>query len=94
MERVLAEVPHTKPEAGPLAHRAPQGPGRELPGGRGFLRLITEPMPTRKVAPGFPKPPPPPAAPTAHVEPASPGIVQARDPEQLSLFNDDPEGAE
>ena len=96
MDRVLAEVPQAKPVASPLAHRAPEGPARELPGGRGFLRLITEPMPARKVAPGFPKPPPPaaPAAPSAPVEPTSPGIVQVRDPEQLSLFNDDPEGAE
>ena len=94
MDRVLAEVPQAKPVAGPLAHRAPEGPARELPAGRGFLRLVTEPMPARKVAPGFPKPPPAPVTPAAPVEPTSPGLVKARDPEQLSLFTDPPDGAE
>lgn len=50
MHAALAEVPRAKPVAGPLAHRAPEGPARELPAGRGFLRLVTEPMPARKHA--------------------------------------------
>lgn len=92
MHAVLAEVPRAKPVAGPLAHRAPEGPARELPAGRGFLRLVTEPLPARRHVRGLPDAPPPPAAPAAPVEPTSPGITKARDP-QLSLFGDDPEGA-
>ncbi len=38
MDAVLAAAPVTKPTAQPLAHRAPEGPARELPNGRGFLR--------------------------------------------------------
>ena len=54
--------------------------------GRGFLRLVTEPMPARKHARGIPDPPPAPAAP-------GPTITEApRRPEQLSLF-DPPDGA-
>ena len=92
MHAALAEVPRAKPVAGPLAYREPEGPARELPAGRGFLRLVTEPLPARRHVRGLPDAPPPPAAPAAPVEPTTPGIVKARDP-QLSLFGDDPEGA-
>lgn len=50
-------------QAKPLAHRAPEAPHRALPKG-GFLRLVTEPTPARKHAPGVPDAPPP-AAPGA-----------------------------
>jgi hypothetical protein len=75
-------------EAKPLAHREPEAPARALPAGRGWLRLVTEPLPARKHVKGLPDAPPPPVAPAAPVEPTSPGLVKARDPEQLSLFPD------
>ena len=93
MSAALAELPAAKPEAKPLASRTPEGPARALPAGRGFLRLITEPLPARRHVRGLPDAPPPPVAPAVPVEPTSPGIVKARDPEQLSLFTDPPEGA-
>ncbi|XXU34660.1 transposase [Sorangium sp. So ce1000] len=40
MEAVLAAEPIPKPSAKPLAIRQPEGPARELPNGRGFLRLV------------------------------------------------------
>jgi IS1 family transposase len=40
METVLAEVDAGKPVRGPLAHREPVTTARELPNGRGFLRVV------------------------------------------------------
>lgn len=74
--------------ATPLAHQEPEAPARALPAGRGWLRLVTEPMPARKHAKGVPDAPPPPVAPAVPIAPTSPGLVKARDPEQLSLFTD------
>ncbi len=92
LDALLTEEPVEAPQAQPLAHREPEAPSRALPEGRGFLRLVTEPMPARRHAPGVPDAPPPPATPAAPVEPTSPGLTKVRGPEQLSLF-DPPEGA-
>jgi IS1 family transposase len=40
MDAVLTEPAGAKPVAQPLAHPAPRGTARELPGGRGWLRVV------------------------------------------------------
>jgi IS1 family transposase len=40
MEAISDAEPCEKPEKQPLKARTPEGPARELPGGRGFLRLV------------------------------------------------------
>ncbi len=40
MEALLDTAPADRLIARPLAHRAPEGPSRELPGARGFLRVV------------------------------------------------------
>ncbi|AGP35546.1 hypothetical protein SCE1572_14010 [Sorangium cellulosum So0157-2] len=40
MEAALAAAPTPRPEPQPLQHPRPEGPARELPNGRGFLRLV------------------------------------------------------
>lgn len=90
MRAALAEVPQAKPIAGPLAHRAPEGPARELPAGRGFLRLVTEPLPSRRHVKGLPDAPPPPVAPESASSPPAaspPKLAEVPRPvRQLSLF--------
>jgi IS1 family transposase len=74
----LLSVPETKtPIAGPLAPRTPVGPARELPAGRGFLRLVGG-----SGGPSAPSPAPtsPPAV-AAPIEPA------AEPTGQLDLLN-------
>jgi IS1 family transposase len=68
-------------EVKPLAHREPEATHRELPGGRGFLRVVSEPMPARRHAPDVPDAPPP----------APPGVQPSIAPapsRQLNLFED------
>jgi len=63
MEAVLATAPVEKPIAHPLTHRAPVSTSRELPGGRGFLRVVGGGSSPVKPSPS----PVAPAAPRVHV---------------------------
>ncbi|MCC6553002.1 MAG: transposase [Polyangiaceae bacterium] len=83
LHALLEAQPVEPPRARPLEHRQPDAPARELPNGRGFLRLVTEPTPALRRLPVIPDPPPG-ASPVAAVPPPA-------TPRQLSLF-DDPEG--
>ena len=67
MDAVLAAAPVAKPVAGPLAHRAPEGPARELPNGRGFLRVVGGGSSPAKPSPAPVPPPVAPAAPREHI---------------------------
>jgi hypothetical protein len=64
MEAALGAAPNEKPVAQPLAHRAPATTSRELPGGRGFLRVVGGTSSPAKPSPG---PVPPPVAPAVHI---------------------------
>ena len=69
MEAALAEPAGEKPTPKPLAIPRPVGPARELPNGRGFLRVVQ--------GGGQPAaPPPPPAAPAVAVG-APPAPIEA-----------------
>jgi len=57
-ERILSETICEVPKMQPLAHRKPEATSRELPGGRGFLRVVGAIVP-----PGGPTAPTPPPAP-------------------------------
>lgn len=97
VSRALAapDEPTSRPERKPLrlpevAPEAPAAPARALPGGRGFLRLVTTGAPATKppAAPPPPAPIPIPAAlaaqaPTTPAEPPQPWANQW---EQLDLF--------
>jgi IS1 family transposase len=79
----LLSTPETAaPIAGPLAHRVPVGTARELPGGRGFLRVVGGTA--SPVAPS-PAPMPPPVAPVAKLV-ASSGVAMAESTGQLDLL--------
>lgn len=87
-DAIAAEVvPVEKPKAQPLTHRAPpaEQPSRELPGGRGFLRLLPGGTPPK--GPGIASPGPRPALPP-------PPVALAPEPrarwEQLDLFGTTP----
>ncbi len=67
MEAALDLAPVEKPVAQPLAHRVPVTTSRELPGGRGFLRVVGGASSPSSPAPTSPAPVPPPAV--AAVEP-------------------------
>ncbi|WP_438038254.1 IS1 family transposase [Sorangium sp. So ce128] len=97
----LLSVPETPaPSAKPLAPRKPEGTARELPGGRGFLRVVQGgAAPTPPVAPA----PPPPAPVPVAASPSVPAPVdpsgqldllswrpKPRKPVQMSLFGDPP----
>jgi hypothetical protein len=56
MEAILTAAPVEAPAKVPLTHRTPAAPARELPNGRGFLRLVTG-----RGSPAVPPAPPPPA---------------------------------
>jgi len=80
-----AQEPEAKPEKRPLVHRTPQGPARELPNGRGFLRVVQG----GGEAPATPAGPPP-VAPIAPVTPvAGPEATALRFDEngQADLFS-------
>ena len=66
MEALLVDAPSEKPVAQPLVHGAPVTTSRELPGGRGFLRVVGGTSSPSAPTPG---PMPPHAAPVAAVEP-------------------------
>jgi hypothetical protein len=66
MESALDLAPVEKPVAGPLAHRVPVTTSRELPGGRGFLRVVGGTSSPSGPAPTSPGPMPP-SAPVVHV---------------------------
>jgi len=102
MDVALAETTAEKPEPKPLAIPRPEEPARELPGGRGFLRLV----PTGSAVPRpRPSEPPPVAGPPvpAPVTPAGPAQLGLFDPrptrpvttldprptQQMDLFEDD-----
>lgn len=95
----MAKTPESKPEKKPLVHRTPEGTSRELPNGRGFLRVVQG----GGEAPASPAGPPPPIAPVAPVAPAAASglrfddvgqgdlfswVPPKRDPVQLSLFDE------
>ncbi|XXT93005.1 hypothetical protein WMF27_32135 [Sorangium sp. So ce281] len=84
LETLLAEGETAAPEAQPLAHREPSAPARPLPGGRGFLRLVTEPTPALKRSSRRSEPPPP-ASPVQAAPPPPPD--PPRRPVQLDLFD-------
>lgn len=99
MDTVLAEPPGVQPQPKPLRQAAPSGPARELPNGRGFLRLLpggrsvastATPPP---IAPSAALPAAPPHDGPAHASPppATPAAPTApstpQDPVQLSLFD-------
>ncbi|WP_437980425.1 IS1 family transposase [Sorangium sp. So ce117] len=81
----LLSVPETAaPNRKPLAPRKPEGTARELPGGRGFLRVVQGgAAPSPPSAPAPPPSPPKPAAPSS----AAPDAVRpAGPPGQLDLL--------
>lgn len=100
MDAALAEPAGERPEPKPLAIPKPEGAARELPGGRGWLRVV--PGGAGPSAPAAPKPPPvapvaAPQQPACAVEPTGQLDLFAwrprpRPPVQLSLF-DEPDGA-
>lgn len=91
LEELLRAEPCDPPEAQPLAFVQPATTARELPNGRGYLRVVPDPKGgPSPVAPPAPAPPPPPAAPVAApaAPPARPALrVAPKKPVQLSLFD-------
>jgi IS1 family transposase len=84
-DAITAEVaPVEKPVKGPLTHRTPPEPSRELPAGRGFLRLLPGGAEPPKGPGPAPAPGPRPAAPAM----PAPAVALAPPPawEQLDLF--------
>jgi IS1 family transposase len=108
LEELLAAImtaPETeKPAAVPLRHLVPETTARELPGARGFLRVVQGgkgAAPSPAPAPLPPAPPPAPAMPaptpapmpSAAPSPApTPPKAKPGKPVQLSLFGDPPDG--
>ncbi|WP_437486624.1 IS1 family transposase [Sorangium sp. So ce1014] len=91
MDAALAEPADEKPEPQPLAIPKPEGPARELPGGRGWLRVVGG----EKLS-ATPGPQTPPTAPGA--APAAPPAVvtveAADEISQMSKVQQLPSGAE
>ncbi|WP_437980428.1 hypothetical protein [Sorangium sp. So ce117] len=90
MDAALAEPAGEKPEPQPLAIPKPEGTARELPAGRGWLRVL--PGGSAPSAPAAPQPPPeaPAAAPVEPEPPPPPDPPPAPGPRrmvQLSLFD-------
>jgi len=77
-------VPSEAPKAKPLRHRAPERNARELPGGRGFLRVVQGGKSPQPPASPEPSPETPPPAPEA---PAKPAATPVPDDRQLSLLD-------
>lgn len=76
----LAKTGEAKPEKRQLTHRTPVGTSRELPAGRGFLRVV-------QGSAGGPAPvPAPPAPPAAPVRAAAPVREVRRPWEQIEMF--------
>lgn len=80
---LLAEGETDKPAKLPLEHPKPAEPARALPNGRGFLRLVKDPVAPAPRAP-TPGPHPSPAAPAMPVPAVCSGSW-----EQMGLFGDD-----
>lgn len=97
LEAALSEPAGEKPTPKPLAYRKPETICRELPNGRGFLRIVPSDGKGGGPAPSAPTPPTPPAAaapaasaaPDAATEPSPPTTAPGA-PIQLSLFADFP----
>ncbi len=85
LDAILSEPAGEAPRAEPLEHRLPAAPARELPNGRGFLRLVTEPTPALRRPHVAPEPPP--DAPPVAVVPAP------EDERQLDLLSWRPRSA-
>jgi len=86
MDAVLSEDVCERPEKKPLTIPKPEGPARELPGGRGWLRVVSSGRRSPAPAPG---PVMPPAAPVASVPaaaPAAPALVTDENG-QIDLFS-------
>lgn len=88
VERALAEVPTAAPVAVPLTRPAGSTAGRELPNGRGFLRVVGSSAPAGRPGPGSPPAPPVAPAPAVPV----PAVATSSgapdvDPRQLSLLD-------
>jgi IS1 family transposase len=86
MNAILEAAPCETPAKQPLAPRIPETTSRELPAGRGFLRVVQG----GKAAPVAPAPVPPPATPiaalaTAPVAPTAAPVADANG--QLSLLD-------
>ncbi|WP_437783304.1 IS1 family transposase [Sorangium sp. So ce1097] len=100
LDALMSDAPSEKPIARPLAHVKPEGATRELPAGRGFLRVVqgsAAPSPPAGPAPHPPAPVPVAATQSAHapVEPTGQLDLlswrpKPRKPVQLSLFGDPP----
>jgi hypothetical protein len=103
MDAILTAAPGAPPERKPLAPRVPEGPARELPNGRGFLRVVPGGKVPGATTPAAPPPAPAPAPVTAPCKATAPApaddvsgqldlFAWRPRPRQLSLFNepDDP----
>lgn len=78
LDAVLSEAPCERPSAVPLTIPKPEGSARELPGGRGWLRVVQ--------GNGAPSPSPAPATPpVAPVAPVPAAVPEESSP-QLDLF--------
>lgn len=89
MDAVLSAEPCVPPARQPLAQRRPEGPARELPNGRGFLRLVSpgEARSAPSSAPAVPPAAPPQDAPAPSIIPTAPSPMTAPvDDRQLDLF--------
>jgi IS1 family transposase len=83
MDAILAEPAREKPVKRTLTHRTPEVPARELPNGRGFLRVLSG----GKGAPQGPPPQPPaPVTPAVPTSVAQPAALEADD-RQLDLLS-------
>ncbi|XXU93410.1 hypothetical protein WME85_38190 [Sorangium sp. So ce1153] len=68
LDELMSDAPSEKPIARPLAHVKPEGAARELPAGRGFLRVVQGgAAPSPPVAPAPPPPAPVPVAATPSI---------------------------
>ncbi|MRG97661.1 transposase [Polyangium spumosum] len=96
MQAILSAAPVERPEKKPLAPRVPEGPARELPNGRGFLRVVDG----GKAKPSEVQKPPPPSPvpvryPTPHVEDYEERweqmdlLLWRKKERQLAFFNED-----
>jgi IS1 family transposase len=83
MDAVLSAEPCDTPERKPLAPRKPEGPARELPNGRGLLRLVGG---ASAPAEPSPAPVPPPVAPAVQAPAVAPVEASADATGQLDLF--------
>lgn len=86
MDAVLTAQPCDTPEKQPIAIRTPEGPARELPNGRGFLRLVGSTSGTPSPSPSPVTPPPDPVVQAIASPTVEPVAVPPVDDRQLDLF--------